>query len=37
MKAILAANLDQQRDTGEHSGQMSLPLHQNIRGGEYYH
>jgi transposase len=36
LKAILTAGLDRQRDTGEHSGQMSLPLHQNIRGREYY-
>jgi len=36
MKAILSSGLDQQRDTPECSGQMSLPLHQNIRGQEYY-
>jgi transposase len=37
MKTILATGLDQQRDIGEQtSGQLSLPLHQNIRGKEYY-
>ncbi len=36
MKAILAAGLDQQPAGRESSSQMSLPLHQNIRGGEYY-
>jgi len=36
MKAILTAGLDQQRNAGERSTQMSLPLHQNIRGREYY-
>jgi transposase len=35
MKAILAAGLDRQ-DGQENSGQVSLPLHQNIRGKEYY-
>ena len=35
MKAILAAGLDKQPDSQE-TGQMSLPLHQNIRGKEYY-
>jgi transposase len=35
MKAILAAGLDKQPDSRE-TGQMSLPLHQNIRGKEYY-
>lgn len=36
LKAILSAGLDKQRDAGEHPAQMSLPLHQNIRGQEYY-
>jgi len=35
MKAILAAGLDRQ-DGQENGGQVSLPLHQNIRGSEYY-
>jgi len=35
MKAILSAGLDKQSD-GQATGQMSLPLHQNIRGREYY-
>jgi len=35
MKAILAAGLDRQ-DGQENGGQLSLPLHQNIRGREYY-
>jgi len=39
MKAILTAGLDRQPDIGSFQGkdgQMSLPLHQNIRGREYY-
>ncbi len=36
LKAILSSGLDKQRDTGELPVQMSLPLHQNIRGQEYY-
>jgi len=36
MKAILTAGLDRQQDNGERPLQMSLPLHQNIRGREYY-
>ena len=36
MKAILAAGLDRQQGSRESFGQMSLPLHQNIRGREYY-
>jgi transposase len=35
MKAILSAGLDRQ-DGSRETGQMSLPLHQNIRGKEYY-
>jgi transposase len=35
MKAILAANLDKHPDS-QQTGQMSLPLHHNIRGREYY-
>jgi transposase len=36
MKAILSSGLDQQPETPEHYGQMSLPFHENIRGPEYY-
>jgi transposase len=36
MKTILASGLDQQQDTSGNPVQMSLPLHQNIRGSEYY-
>jgi len=36
LKAILSAGLDKQQDASEHPVQMSLPLHQNIRGQEYY-
>jgi transposase len=36
MKAILAAGLDRQQDGQDSGRQMSLPLHQNIRGREYY-
>ena len=39
MKAILSTGLDQQPDPESSlgkDGQMSLPLHQNIRGQEYY-
>jgi hypothetical protein len=37
MKAILSGGLDQRQDIEEQrSGQLSLPLHQNIRGPEYY-
>ena len=35
MKSILAAGLDR-RDRPDNGGQMSLPLHDNIRGREYY-
>ncbi len=35
MKAIPTAGLDRQANR-ENDGQMSLPLHQNIRGKEYY-
>jgi len=35
MKAILAAGLDRQDNRGN-GGQMGMPLHQNIRGKEYY-
>jgi transposase len=35
IKAILAAGLDRQDNPGN-GGQMGLPLHQNIRGKEYY-
>jgi len=35
MKAILASGLDKHPDSRE-AGQISLPLHQNIRGKEYY-
>ncbi len=36
MKAILTAGLDRKQDSRESSAQISLPLHQNIRGREYY-
>ena len=36
MKAILAAGLDREPDGQKSGRQMSLPLHQNIRGKEYY-
>ena len=36
MKAILTAGLDRKQDGRESSAQISLPLHQNIRGREYY-
>ena len=36
MKAILSTGLDQQQDILDPPSQMSLPLHQNIRGPEYY-
>ncbi len=36
MKAILTSGLDRQQDNVGNSAQMSLPLHRNIRGKEYY-
>lgn len=37
MKSILTIGLDQKPDPSEQSfGQLSLPLHENIRGSEYY-
>ncbi len=37
MKAILSGGLDQRQDQdSQPPGQLSLPLHQNIRGPEYY-
>jgi len=36
MRAILAAGLDRQPDTGEQPRQMTLLMHGNIRGREYY-
>ena len=36
MRAILSSGLDRQRDAAEHHVQISLPLHRNIRGQEYY-
>jgi transposase len=36
MKAILAAGLDQEPNSQKSGRQMSLPLHRNIRGKEYY-
>jgi len=37
MKAILSGGLDQRQDQEDPpAGQLSLPLHQNIRGPEYY-
>lgn len=37
IKSILAAGLDRAVDIGAESRQPGLPLHENIRGGEYYH
>jgi transposase len=36
VSAILAAGLDRQHDAKESPRQMTLPLHGNIRGSEYY-
>jgi transposase len=36
MKAILTTGLDQQKNTTEPNTQLSLPIHENIRGKEYY-
>jgi transposase len=37
MKSILSIGLDRQPERGgQRTGQLSLPLHQNIRGREYY-
>ena len=36
MRAILAAGLDQQAERPDLSEQIPLPLHENVRGGEYY-
>jgi len=36
MKAILSTGLDRQPEREEESGQMRLPLHENIRGPKYY-
>jgi hypothetical protein len=37
MKAILSGGLDQRPNQDDQpAGQLSLPLHQNIRGPEYY-
>jgi hypothetical protein len=37
MKSILSSGLDRRQDIEEQrSGQLSLPLHQNIRGCQYY-
>jgi transposase len=37
MKSILSSGLDRRQDIEEQrSGQLSLPLHQNIRGPQYY-
>jgi len=37
MKAILSAGLDRHQVTEEPPRQAALPMHDNIRGGEYYH
>jgi hypothetical protein len=36
MRAILKAGLDQQAEAPGMSNQIQLPLHENVRGGEYY-
>jgi hypothetical protein len=36
MKAILTAGLDRKKNTEDHPTQLSLPIHENIRGKEYY-
>jgi hypothetical protein len=36
LKAILTAGLDRQPDTEEQPRQVTLPMHGNIRGREYY-
>jgi transposase len=37
VKAILAAGLDRHQDAEEPPRQAILPMHGNVRGGEYYH
>lgn len=37
MKSILATGLDQAADEPAEGRQPSLPLHENVRGGEHYH
>jgi len=37
VRAILAAGLDSHQDTEQPPRQTTLPMHSNIRGGEYYH
>lgn len=37
VRSILAAGLDRNNDAGSEAVQPSLPLHENVRGGEYYH
>lgn len=37
IRSILVAGLDQASDIEDEAQQPSLPLHENVRGGEYYH
>jgi transposase len=37
VKSILVAGLDRAADAGDEGRQPGLPLHENIRGGAYYH
>jgi transposase len=37
IRSILAAGLDRNADAHEEDSQPSLPMHENVRGGEYYH
>lgn len=37
IRSILVAGLDRVADAQDQSQQPSLPLHENVRGGEYYH
>jgi transposase len=37
VRAILAAGLDKHQDTSDAPRQAALPMHDNIRGREYYH
>lgn len=36
VRSILAAGLDRQQDTSEAPRQITLPMHRNVRGREYY-
>lgn len=37
VRSILAAGLDRAQEAQDQDPQPSLPLHENVRGGEYYH